>query len=86
MTVSCVCEHNGNDTLLHAIDFPGAYSRGKTLEIAIGKMDSEVRSYLLWKESPLPQDIQIHVSTITHAIYLYTMQIPMFCSPMRKNL
>ena len=38
MTINCVWEHNGNDTLLYAVDFVGAYTRGESLEIAKEKM------------------------------------------------
>jgi len=48
MVINCVWEHNGNDTLLYAIDYIGAYSRGESLEIAIEKMPSEIISYLKW--------------------------------------
>ena len=39
MIIYCVWEHNGNDTLLYAIDFVGAYTRGESIEIAISKID-----------------------------------------------
>ena len=48
MKVNCVWEHNGNDTLLHAVDYIGAYTRGENLEIAIAKMPHEISSYLKW--------------------------------------
>ena len=34
----CVWEHNGNDTLLYATNFVGAYTRGESFEIAKAKM------------------------------------------------
>ena len=37
MTINCVWEHNGRDTLLYAVDFVGAYTRGETLEAAVRK-------------------------------------------------
>ena len=46
--VNCVWEHNGNDTLLYAVDYIGAYTRGESLEIAKAKMPSEIVSYLKW--------------------------------------
>lgn len=46
MTINCVWEHNGNDTLLYAVDFVGAYTRGETLEAAVRKMQAEICSYL----------------------------------------
>lgn len=38
MIINCVWEHNGNDTLLYATNFVGAYTRGESLEIAKAKM------------------------------------------------
>jgi len=49
MKIQCVWEHNGNDTLLYAVDLPGAYARGENLEIAAHKMASDVCSYLKWR-------------------------------------
>lgn len=40
MTINCVWEHNGRDTLLYAVDFVGAYTRGETLEAAVRKMQA----------------------------------------------
>ncbi len=61
MNIRCVHEHNGNDTILYAIDFLGAFTRGKSKEIAISKMKKEVLSYALWCGASLPeiQDIII---------------------------
>lgn len=49
MTIKCVREYNGHDTLLYAMNLPGAYARGASLEIAmddgscIGSAPSEAR-------------------------------------------
>ena len=48
MTINCVWEHNGNDTLLYATNFVGAYTRGESLEIAKTKMPQEIVSYCNW--------------------------------------
>lgn len=48
MTINCVWEHNGNDTLLYATNFVGAYTRGESLEIAKEKMPQEIVSYCNW--------------------------------------
>ena len=48
MTINCVWEHNGNDTLLYATNFVGAYTRGEILEIAKAKMPQEIVSYCNW--------------------------------------
>ena len=45
MIIHCVWEHNGNDTLLYATNFVGAYTRGESLEIAKAKMPQEIVSY-----------------------------------------
>ena len=44
MKIRCAWEHNGNDTLLYAIDFVGAYTRGENLEAATKKMMQEISS------------------------------------------
>ena len=48
MTINCVWEHNGRDTLLYATNFVGAYTRGESLEIAKAKMPQEIVSYCNW--------------------------------------
>ena len=61
MTINCVWEHNGRDTLLYAVDFGGAYTRGETLEAAVRKMQAEICSYLKWcgKKAVTSMDIVI---------------------------
>ena len=59
MTINCVWEHNGNDTLLYAIDFIGAYTRGESLEIAKEKMPDEIASYLKWLGEDAFENIEI---------------------------
>ena len=48
MIVNCFWEHNGDDTLLYAVDHIGAYTRGESLEVAASKMRGEILSYLKW--------------------------------------
>lgn len=59
MTINCVWEHNGNDTLLYAVDYIGAYTRGETLEIAKAKMPGEIVSYLKWLGEDTSDNIDI---------------------------
>lgn len=61
MSVSCVWEHNGNDTLLYCVDFPGAYTRGSSLQEAAEKIPAEVRSYCRWGGLELPFDMDVKV-------------------------
>ena len=46
--IECVWEHNGDDTLLYAVNLPGAYTRGESLAVAVSKMEKEARSWLVW--------------------------------------
>jgi hypothetical protein len=48
MKIRCVWEHNGNDSLLHAVDFVGACTRGPEKETAIEKMGKEIVTYARW--------------------------------------
>lgn len=50
--MNCVLEHNGNDSLLYAVDFVGAYTRGATPDEALSKMYGEVLSYCAWARIP----------------------------------
>ena len=59
MTINCVWEHNGNDTLLYAIDYIGAYTRGENLEIAKAKMPREILSYLKWSGKDANDNIEV---------------------------
>ena len=62
MSVSCVWEHNGDDTLLYCVDFPGAYSRGSSLQEAAEKIPAEVRSYCQWAQIDVPVDLRVQVT------------------------
>ena len=62
MTINCVWEHNGNDTLLYAIDFVGAYTRGESLEIAKAKMPGEIVSYLKWLDEDTTDNMEIMIA------------------------
>ena len=62
MTINCVWEHNGNDTLLYASDYIGAYTRGESLEIAKTKMPGEILSYLKWLGEDVTDSIEIIIS------------------------
>ena len=59
MTINCVWEHNGNDTLLYAVDYIGAYTRGESLEIAMSKMPQEIISYLKWLGENTSDNIKV---------------------------
>ncbi len=55
MRIRCVWEHNGNDTIMYSDNYIGAFTRGKTKEIALAKMQQEVSTYLEWKGELVPE-------------------------------
>lgn len=57
----CVWEHNGDDTLLHAVDYVGAYTRGENLDAAIGKMEREIAAYCRWCGLPRPAQLTVDI-------------------------
>jgi hypothetical protein len=59
MTINCIWEHNRNDTLLYAVDYIGAYTRGETLDVAMVKMSEEIASYLKWCGENTSNDYEI---------------------------
>lgn len=61
MKVKCFSEHNGDDTLLYAINLPGAYTRGYNSAVALEKMQQEVISYLKWQNMPVPHEIAVEI-------------------------
>ena len=61
-TVNCVWEHNGDDTLLYAVDYIGAYTRGESLEIAKAKMPGEIVSYLKWLGEDTSDNIEVVIT------------------------
>ena len=54
MKINCVWEHNGDDSILYANNFIGAFTRGASKEDAIRKMPDEIRRFQLWSgETPI---------------------------------
>lgn len=61
MKINCIWEHNGNDSILFADNFVGAFTRGASKEEAIRKMPEEIRRFRLWlSEAPL-DDYEIEI-------------------------
>ena len=48
MIIRAVIEFNEDGYMIFAENFPGAFSRGRTREEALGKLIGEVRQYVLW--------------------------------------
>ena len=61
MKIRCVWEHNGQDSILYAENFIGAFTRGASQEEARRKMPEEIRRFQLWKgEAPI-EDGEIEI-------------------------
>jgi len=59
--IECVWEHNGDDTLLYAVNLPGAYARGENKDIAISKMQNEALSWLQWSCGDISDRMEIKI-------------------------
>lgn len=57
-----VWEHNGSDTILWSINHPGAFARGERFEIALGKLETEVREWLRWAGEPVPEYLGFEIA------------------------
>ncbi len=61
MKINCVWEHNGNDSILYANNFVGAFTRGASKEEAVRKMPEEIRRFQLWRSQPPLNDYDIDI-------------------------
>lgn len=61
MKIPCVWEHNGNDSLLYADNFVGAFTRGASKEEAMRKMPEEIRRFQLWRNGAPLDDCDIEI-------------------------
>ena len=86
MIIQCVWEHNGNDTLLYAANLPGAYARGKSLEIALLKMRKEAECYLKWTGNDIKNTMISELSRRHPANWTLQMRIPMYCLIRKRHL
>lgn len=59
MKIECIWEHNGDDTLLFAKDYIGAFARGESLAVASQKMKAEMQSYLAWRGKQETEDAEV---------------------------
>lgn len=48
LMIRCVWEHRGEDTLLWAVDYPGAFARGETLVQAMEKLPRDLVAWAAW--------------------------------------
>ena len=55
MKIRCVWEHKGEDTILWAADYPGAFARGASLEEAMGKIPEDLKDWSDWTGHSAPE-------------------------------
>ena len=61
MKIDCIWEHNGDDSILYADRFVGAFTRGASKQEVMMKMPEEIRRFQLWRgETPL-DDYEIEI-------------------------
>ena len=61
MKIRCVWEHNGDDSILYSDNLIGAFTRGRTKDIALEKMAGEVRAWLHWRNGSEPEHLEIEI-------------------------
>ena len=59
--VRCHWEHRGEDTVLWAVDYPGAFARGAGLREAMEKLPKDLQDWAAWTGGAAPEfcDVQI---------------------------
>lgn len=61
MEIRCIWEHNGDDSILYAENYIGAFTRGGSLNTALDKMPQEIRLYLNWLGRQVHEEITLVV-------------------------
>ena len=59
--VDCVWEHRGADTILWAVDHPGAFARGASLEEAMQKLAQDLTDWAQWTGGTAPEFCDIRI-------------------------
>ena len=59
MEIKCIWEHNGDDSLLYAENCVGAFTRGESLAVAMGKMPEEIKAYMSWIGELVPEEVNV---------------------------
>jgi hypothetical protein len=67
MKIRCVWEHNGDDSILYADNFIGAFSRGASKDAAVQKMPAEIKSYLMWKGDLISDSFELEIIQEKHS-------------------
>ena len=57
--IDAIIEYNTSGALLHFVDFPGAYSRGKDIHTAFLNAYDEIEIYSKWANNPIKNNFEI---------------------------
>ena len=85
MKINCVWEHNGDDSILYADSYVGAFSRGASKEEAIRKMPEEIRRFRLWLGETPFDDYEIVIVQERNPICRSGTRTATFCLQPKKN-
>ena len=55
MKIHCIWEHKGEDTILWAADYPGAFARGASLSEALAKLPEDLKDWSDWTGQSAPE-------------------------------
>ena len=58
MKIRCIWEHKGEDTILWASDYPGAFARGAGLSEALAKLPEDLKAWADWTEQHAPEEAE----------------------------
>ena len=64
MKTKCFWEHNGDDSLLYSTEYLGAFTRGKSVDIAKLKMPQEIKSFIRWSGINCPKE-EVKIETFS---------------------
>ena len=54
--IGCIWEHRGEDTILWAVDYPGAFARGASLKEALAKLAADLAEWSAWTGLEAPEE------------------------------
>ena len=61
MKIRCVWEHNGDDSIIYLENLIGAFTRGRTKDIAMEKMAGAARAWLRWRNGSEPESLEFEI-------------------------
>lgn len=59
--INCVWEHRGEDSILWAVDYPGAFARGASLKEALEKLPKDIEDWSEWTGAAAPEECTVQI-------------------------